>query len=140
MASNATSSKTPSKLKLAIEQHKDSDFNKDTQAILNNPVSTEMSPEDSAFLKDVVDKIEKKAVDLYTPSSLLNKEIYQKLEGSKSANVDLILHNLLASLRLIHSWHTSGGTDSNFQMIQLVHEVRLKKEALEKEVGDVLKI
>ena len=133
-------SKAPSKLTLAIEKHKHSDFSKDTQAVLNNPVSTNMSPEDSSFLKDVVEKIEKKHIDPYSSASLLNRDIYASLDPAKSTKVDLMLHNLLASLRMIHSWHKSEGSDANFQMVQLVHEVRLKKEALEKEVGDVLKI
>ncbi len=123
----------------ALSQHRDAEIRPDTQSMLNKPMATKMSEVDHEFLDMVIAKIEKGEINLYTPQSLLNKDIYASLAPEKEQKVDLTLQSLLFELRQIKNWHDAGENE-NAQMDNMIRDVRIKKENLEKEVGDVLKI
>jgi uncharacterized protein YciU (UPF0263 family) len=129
----------PSAFNEALQKHTDTEINPDTQAMLNKPLAGSMDDADKTFLQDVVTKAEKKEINLHEPQSLLNKDIYENLAPEQEQKVDLILQTLLFSLRQIVSWHEAGEQE-NVQMANMIHDVRVKKENLENEVGDVLKI
>ena len=122
-----------------LKEHTGAEIQPDVQARLNKPLEEKMADEDRTFLNEVVSKIESKEIDLYAPQSLLNKDIYEGLTPENEQRVDITLQNLLFSLRQIKSWYVAGEQE-NMQMANMIREVRMKKEKLENEVGDVLKI
>lgn len=129
----------PSVFDEALHQHAETEINPDTQAMLNKPLAGTMDEADKTFLQDVVTKVENKEINLHEPQSLLNKDIYENLPPEQEQKVDMILQTLLFSLRQIVSWQEAGEQE-NMQMANMIRDVRIKKENLENEVGDVLKI
>ena len=123
----------------ALQQHADTEINPDTQAMLNKPLAGKMDEADKTFLQDVVSKVNSKEINLHEPQSLLNTNIYENLAPEQELKVNMILQTLLFSLRQIVSWQEAG-EEENMQMANMIHGVRIKKENLENEVGDVLKI
>lgn len=108
------------------------------QQDLNKPLAdpTGVSAEDQAFLNDLVQKVESGQIDVYKPSSLLNLDVYGKLTEEQQGQVDMEALNMLTKVREIHDLHKAGFRDT-FQIQNLVHAVRLKKEEFEKSLGDV---
>ena len=98
-----------------------------------------MEEADKAFLDDVIGKTESGEINLYNPQSLLNANIYENLKPEQEQKVDMTLQGLLFELRQIKSLYNAGERE-NMQMTNMIQDVRIKKENLEKEVGDVLKI
>lgn len=88
------------------------------------------------FLSDVVAKINEGKINLFSPSSLLNQEVYQKLPEQIRGKIDMDAVNLLGKLRDMKGLYDLGQTDS-YQMEYLVENVRLIKERIEAEAGDV---
>lgn len=123
----------------ALDQHTKTEINPETQAMLNKPLAGTMDEADKIFLQDVVSKVESKEINLHEPQSLFNKDIYDNLTPDQEGKVNMILQTLLFSLRQITSW-SEAGEQENVQMANMIREVRIKKENLESEVGDVLKI
>ncbi len=116
-------------------------IDEETQKRLNTPLqkSGSLEPEDDAFLKDVIAKTEKGSINLFTPSSLLNKPVYEKLPNEKKAVVETEAFTTLAALReIVNLWRTYQ--TSTFQLQNLIHKVRLSKERFEKDIGDVFVI
>lgn len=128
-----------SALKDAIKKHGNTEIKPDTQMMLNKPVAEKMGEVDKAFLNDVMSKAESGEINLYTPQSLINADIYENLKPEQEQKVDITLQNLLFELRQIKSLYDAGERE-NMQMANMIQDVRIKKENLEKEVGDVLKI
>lgn len=108
------------------------------QAKLNMPLTdpTGVGSENKKFLDDVVTKIESGQIDLHTPSSLVNNSVYDGLSEEVQGETDLNAVSLLARLREIKDLHDFGQVDS-YQFNNLVEQVRLTKERLEKDAGDV---
>jgi hypothetical protein len=108
------------------------------QEELNAPEKdmTGVDVQDTAFLNDVVSKIEKKSIDLYKPSSLLNNEVYDKLSGENQAKADMDAFNMLSTIREIHNLWKLGHRES-YQIQYLVRKIRLTKERLEEVGGDI---
>jgi hypothetical protein len=107
-------------------------------AHLNQPLKDPSGVKEAnqKFLDDVLSKIEKGTVNLFSPSSLLNQAVYGKLSEQIQGKIDIDAINLLAKLRDIKGLHDFGQTDS-YQMENLVENVRLIKERIEAEAGDV---
>jgi hypothetical protein len=122
-----------------IDKHAETEIKPDAQARINKPMEGKMDDADRAFLNDVISKVDSEEVKLHEPQSLLNKDIYEGLPPESEQKVDMLLQTLLFSLRQIKSWHDAGEQE-NIQMANMIHDVRIKKENLENEVGDVLKI
>jgi hypothetical protein len=113
------------------------------QAGLNKPISddkSQLSSEDKAFLEDLMKKIEAGEINLLTPSSIINQKVYDTLDGEKKARTEIFIQASLATIRNIKSFYDSDHTNDSYMMANMLHELRLKKETLEKEIGDVLKI
>jgi len=111
------------------------------QKVLNTPEKDPEGANDKnrEFLEDVLGKIEKGEIDLVIPAKLLNKSVYDGLSVKLQGETDLSAVSMLARLRDIKNLHDMDALDS-FQMENLVEQVRLTKERLEKDTGDVFKI
>lgn len=109
----------------------------DVQSNLNKPLvdPTGVSDEDKAFLNDVIAKIESGRINPLTPSSLLNKEVYDKLDEVKQGKADMNALTLLSNVRQIKELSDLGDMDT-YQAQNLVKSCRLMKERVEKECGD----
>lgn len=109
-----------------------------TQQRLNQPLtkSQGLSQEDQAFLSMVLDKVDRKEINLMQPSSLINHAVYDKLPEDKRGKVDFDAVNLLTTLRNIYDLWKAYQTPT-FQIENMVHQVRVTKERLEEISGDV---
>jgi hypothetical protein len=113
----------------------------EVQKELNQPLEAAESVEEknAKFFKDLLAKLEDGSLNLLIPSTLMNSAVYDKLSEKKQGEVDLNAVSLLARLRDIKSLHDLGSADT-YQMENLIEQVRLTKEQLEKKVGDVFVI
>lgn len=109
-----------------------------TQKRLNDPLAKPagISPEDEAFLKLVVSKVEKGEINLMQPSSLINHAVYDQLPPEKQGKIDFDAVNLLTTVRNIYDL-LQIGHQATYQIENLVHQVRLTKERLEAISGDI---
>ena len=109
----------------------------ESQENLNKPLvdSTGVSDEDQAFLNDVIAKIESGQINIYVPSSLINSEVYDKLDEMKQGKVDLNAMTLLSNVRQIKDLHEMGSMDT-YQAQNIVNSCRLMKERVEQEHGN----
>lgn len=127
----------------SIAKNAGKDIDPSTQEELNKPFSsgsTQLSNEDQAFLDDLIGKINNGEIELHKPSSILNQDIYDGLSGEDQAKTDFFLNSTLFVIRQVNDFYQSDYDNNSDMMINMVHELRLKKETLENEVGDVLKI
>jgi len=127
----------------AIEQNAGKDLEKGTQDGLNTPWSdpkTSLSPEDKAFMEDLVNKINSGVINVYQASTILNQSVYDQLSPENKAKTDIWLQATLANIRRIKDFYDNPHDNNSDMMIDMIKELRLKKETLEKEIGDVLKI
>jgi len=110
------------------------------QKKINQPLTTgALKKEESEFLNIVMKKIDDKEIRLLEPNSILNLNIYEKLNSENEGKVDLIKNHILLILRQIRSmWNLNH--QETLQMQNLIAEVKYKKEECEKKYGDVFKI
>ncbi len=105
----------------------------DQQARINQPLSGgALTAEDQIFLNQLVNLVEEGKIKLYDPSSLLNVDIYSKLDATTQAKVDQGAFLMLSKVRTIHDW-SKMGLEMNYQMENMIHALRLDKERLEAE-------
>lgn len=115
--------------------------NPEIQAILNKPIEiqkTELKIEeaDRQFLKDIVAKVDSGQIQLFTPSTLLNNAVYDSLSPQLKAKADYDILIVISKIRQIKKlWDT--GEKNSYQIFNLVHSLRLAKENLETQQGDV---
>lgn len=143
MDSNNPQSSSGQSFRQAIQQNAGKEISQSTQDMLNKPWSqdtTALSTEDKAFLDDLIAKINDGSIKLLTPSSILNQEAYDQLSPEKKSTADIWINATLANIRQIHDFYNNPYSNDSDMMIAMVQELRLKKETLEKEIGDVLKI
>lgn len=114
------------------------DISPETQQTLNQPLAHPegIDKEDHDFLLTVVEKIDKGEIKLFTPSTLLNKPVYENLSEQARAKAELDAFSMLSTLREIHKLWQSGQRDT-YQIENLVHRIRLTKERLEEIGGDI---
>lgn len=108
------------------------------QQMLNQPLPDQsgFSPEDEAFIQAVISKFESGVIQRYVPSSLLNLAVYDSLDAVKQGKVDQNAFNMLTTLRNIYDlWKVDPVP--TYQMKNQIHQIRLIKERLEKDLGDV---
>lgn len=110
----------------------------DVQKMLNQPLADPagFDAADEAFLHEVTAKFESGTIQRYVPSSLLKTDVYEKLSLQQQGKADQNAFNMLATLRtLVDEWKLNPVP--TFQLKQKIHEIRLLKERLEKDLGDV---
>lgn len=114
------------------------DLSIDEQKRLSQPLVKKdgISPEDQSFLNMIVAKIESGEIKLLVPSTLINQTVYQSLSAENQGKVDMNAMNLLSDLRSIYSLWKATST-ATFQIENMVHAVRLRKENLENISGDI---
>lgn len=110
----------------------------DEQKVLNTPLvqSGGMDEKDLAFLNTVIDLINKGTINLYNPSTLINRQVYDLLPTEKRGKVDFEAVNLLSAIREIKNLNDNG-FGQTYQMSNLVQRIRVTKERLENEGGDL---
>ncbi len=116
----------------------------EVQFILNEPVTIQAKdyqpdPRDRAFLKEIIKKVDDGTIKLFTPSTLLNMPVYDQLSPQRKAKVDYDILILLNKIRAVKKLWDEGAQDS-YQIMNLVHSLRLAKESLETHEGDVFVI
>ena len=108
------------------------------QAELNKPLTdpTGISAEDMSFLTEVMAKVDTGDINLLVIDTLINHEVYDKLDEVSQGRIDIEAHNILSTLRQIRTLWDLKETDS-FQIQNLVHQLRISKERFEGKEGDV---
>lgn len=131
-------SKAPKAGTKKLLEHQNIDIDPKTQDELNKPleVSEKFDAEDEKFLEMLLQKIKSGEIELYTPDTLVNHEVYDKLDEKARGKADFDAVNLLGSIREINNLCNSGYKDT-FQTQNMVHRIRITKERLEKIAGDI---
>ncbi len=111
------------------------------QKELNTPLSdpTGVSDENDKFLHLVISLINDEKIKLHTPSTLINKAVYDDLSEEKQGLADMEAVNLLSAIREIKDLFDAGHKDT-YQMQNLVERVRNTKERIEEKGGDLFVI
>lgn len=109
-----------------------------TQKGLNAPLKdpSGVNSENEEFLKMLIEMISDGKINLYRPNSLINNEVYDQLSEQEQGKVDLEAVNLLSAIREIQGLYENG-FEGSFQIQNQVHRLRLIKERLEQEGGDL---
>ncbi len=112
-----------------------------TQDMLNNPVAATqgLSDENRQFMNMVLGLLNEGKIQLYTPSSLLNDDVYNALTDEMKSKADLEAMNLLGAIREMKDLYDANFTET-YQMESLVQRLRLTKERFEEAGGDVFLI
>lgn len=110
----------------------------DVQTLLNTPLQDDsgFDSEDEAFVQDVVAKFDSGAINRHAPSSLINPKMYENLDDAQKGKADQNAFNLLARLRDIYDVWKAHPVPT-FQVRNQIRAIRLTKERLENELGDV---
>lgn len=134
---------TASDFHTVLQQNLKANLDPKIVADLNKPWSnpkTALSAEDKAFLEDLVNKIKTNEINPLKPSSILNQSVYDSLPGDKKARADIWINATLALIRQIYDFYNNPFDNNSDMMIDMVRDLRNRKEKLESELGDVLKI
>lgn len=94
------------------------------------------------FLKDLEAKIQANTLDPYTPSTLINQEIYKDAEQKARGMADMTAVNLCSKIRQIQDLVALSGLESmcehpSYQAKHLVMDLKYQKEIFEKQYGDL---
>lgn len=110
----------------------------DVQSRLNAPLvdPAGFDPTDEQFLYEVLAKIDQGVIKLLFPDSLLKQEMYEKLDDAKKGKADQNALIILTSLRTIYNLWKANPVPT-FQLKNEIHHIRMTKERVEKELGDV---
>jgi hypothetical protein len=124
--------------KLVDESLMNTPIDKNVQQMINQPQPdpTGINDEDIEFIKRVMELINNETIDLYRPETLMNREVYDKLDEMTKGKADVNAVPLLGEIRQIKKLYEMGDKES-FQVQNLIHRVRMTKERLEEECGDV---
>jgi hypothetical protein len=109
-----------------------------TQKALNTPLKDDsvMAGENGRFLYLLLKLLDEGKIDPYTPASIINHKVYDKLSEESQGKADLEAVNMLAAIRDIQGLHGAGFKDSA-QMANTVERLRLTKERIESGTGDI---
>ncbi|MBD3270751.1 hypothetical protein GF376_04450 [Candidatus Peregrinibacteria bacterium] len=117
------------------------DVSTDVQVMLNKPQEINESnfkadPVDKEFQENLMKMVDDGTIKLFTPSTLINQEVYDRLPQKGKAKADFDVLNLLNKIREIKKLWDQGEKDT-YQILNLVHSLRLIKERIEEVDGDV---
>lgn len=109
-----------------------------TQSELNQPPDdpTGVNQEDKDFLANLLALVEEGKIDLHRPSTLINSAVYDSLPSEKQGRADLSAMNILNSIRNIKDLYDHD-FENTYQIQNLVRNLRLNKEQIEVEGGDL---
>lgn len=109
-----------------------------TQQLLNTPLSDPkgVGDKNQQFLELVMKLISEGKINLYNPSSLINRSFYDTLTEQQKGKADYEAMNLLSTIRDIKGLYDAGYKDT-YQMESLVDRVRNMKERSEEKGGDM---
>lgn len=110
----------------------------EVQAMLNQPAvdATGFDAADEAFLMEVVAQFDSGKIQPYSPSSLLKTEAYEQLDEAQRGKADQNALNILTHIREIYGLWKANPVPT-FQIQNQIHHIRLIKERVEGELGDV---
>jgi len=131
------------KFEETIQQHQNAAIDSQTQSRINQPFSkanSSLSAENKAFLENLIKRVESGEIELHTPSTIMNESVYEKLPNNKKTEADLFVNSTLFVIRQVYDFYRASHNTDSEMMQSMVQELRLKKETLEKDMGDVLKI
>src|SRR3989339_1861744 len=105
----------------------------ETQKIVNQPIANPkgLSDEDQQLVNLIASLVEDSKINLYSPSSLLNQEVCDKLTDEQKGKVDMQSFNMLSTIREIYNYHKSDFPDASYQFENMVTKFRLQKETTE---------
>lgn len=137
---NQKQKKTPFKQtkKLVDDSLMNKVVDENVQKMINKPQAdpTGVEDKDKEFMETVIELIKNGTIDLYRAETLMNKEVYDKLDDKSKGTADINAIPLLGELRQIEMLYRTGNQES-YQIQNLIHRVRLTKERIEEECGDV---
>ena len=113
-----------------------SDQDDQTQKRLNEPLKHDGNSKNKDFLETVVKLVNEGKIQIYKPDSLINHEVYDKLDQAAKGKVDYEAMNLLMVIREIKGLYDAGYKDT-YQIDNLVEKLRVTKERLEIQGGDL---
>lgn len=114
--------------------YKDPQVQKDLNTPLEDPSG--IGDENDKFLHLVMQLVEDGKIELHTPSTIINTEVYDKLEDKKKGKADYEAMNLLSAVREMKDLFDAGYKNT-YQMENLVERVRNTKERIEDKKGDI---
>lgn len=120
------------------KQQKSVFINEAHQKELNEPLHVQggIKEENQKFLEFVMGLVNDGKIELFTPHSLMNEEVYNTLDEKTQGEVDMEAVNVLTAIRKIKDLYDAGLTDT-YQIENLVDKLRVTKEKFEEEMGDV---
>lgn len=107
-----------------------------TQKQLNEPLKYNGSSQNKDFLEMLVKHINEGKIQIYKPDSLINHEVYDKLDQTSQGKADYEAVNMLMTIREIKGLYDAGYKDT-YQIDNLVERLRVSKERLEVQGGDL---
>ena len=112
---------------------------KQTQDMLNTPLDGQLSEKERQFVETLKSLVEKKQIDLFGPSTLLNNVVYGQLSDDAKGKTDYEAMSILQEIRQIIDLVNLGHMES-MQMKYQVAILIQKKEMIEEKYGDVFVI
>ncbi|MFA6528201.1 MAG: hypothetical protein WCT46_01530 [Candidatus Gracilibacteria bacterium] len=114
-------------------------ISEETQKIVNTPIEKPqgLGQDDLALAELIAKLVDDKKINLYRSDTLLNTDIYEKLDDAKKMKIDKMAFNMLATVRDIYNYYKSAYSNNSYQFENMLHKFRLLKEETEKECGDV---
>lgn len=107
-----------------------------TQKELNEPLKYAGSSQNKDFLEMLVKMVNDGKIQLLRPDSLINHAVYDKLDEKTQGKADYEALNLLNLVRQIKTLYDAGYRDT-YQIDNLVEQLRVTKERLEIQGGDL---
>ncbi|MBI5754369.1 hypothetical protein HZA40_04470 [Candidatus Peregrinibacteria bacterium] len=107
-----------------------------TQRQLNEPLKYSGSSQNKDFLEMLIKLINEGKIQIYKADSLINHAVYDKLEQKAQGQADYEAMNLLHVIREIKGLYEAGYKDT-YQIDNLVEKLRVTKERLEAQGGDI---
>ncbi len=104
----------------------------EVQTMLNAPMKADSwSDQDQSFLNDLMAKVEAGTIQLYSPSSLLNQAVYEKLspldQGKADQNAMVMLGNIREIVNLMKAYHEPNAIVKN--LVESLIEAKKRLEA-----------
>ena len=114
-----------------------------TQQMLSTPWSdpkTALNAEEKAFLENLIARVTSGDINLLSPGSILNAEVFDKLPSEKKSQAEVFVNATLALIRRVHDFYHNPFDNNSDMMIDMVKDLMGRVRKLEGNLGDVLKL